>query len=124
MSDVSLQGPFFRDRAAIMSRMTEGIRKDVAEVGYNLVERNLNESIRVNTGGYTGRIHTKNMSDSNLITDGNAVMGPWLEGTGSRNRTTRFKGYFSFRRATQELDQKTEAIAEAAARPYLAELNG
>lgn len=123
MEDISLSGPFFRDRKSIIRRMEEQMRQDIAEKGQNLVLANLDSSIRVNQGVYTGKIHTDRQADSNLVTDGGVVYGPWLEGTGSRNRTTRFKGYASFRRATQELDRSAVEVAEKAAQPYIAELN-
>lgn len=34
------------------------------------------------------------------------------EGVGSRNKTTRFKGYFVFRRISQRLDRQAKHIAE------------
>lgn len=51
----------------------------------------------------------------------NVIYGPWLEGTSSRNQTTRFKGYAMFRRTKQQLDKEKDrimgrAIARAARR--------
>ena len=43
---------------------------------------------------------------------GGAVYGPWLEGVGSRNATTRFKGYWAFRKATSALDHAIEEIGD------------
>jgi hypothetical protein len=40
------------------------------------------------------------------------VYGPWLEGVGSRNNTTRFKGYHAFRNAAQALQQRFEGMGE------------
>lgn len=47
------------------------------------------------------------------------VYGWWLEGVGSRNRTTRFKGYFTYRRITQELRAKAQTIADGVIRRYM-----
>lgn len=41
------------------------------------------------------------------VTDSGIVYGPWLEGVGSRNYpVTRFKGYHTFRKVTQEIERK------------------
>lgn len=37
------------------------------------------------------------------VHDDRVVYGPWLEGVGSRNATTRFKGYETFRRVAQRV---------------------
>lgn len=50
--------------------------------------------------------------------DAGIVYGPWLEGTGSRNRTTKFKGYKSMREATQQLGQKIPNVLA----PYVEQL--
>lgn len=39
------------------------------------------------------------------VTDSGIIYGHWLEGTGSRNRTTRFKGYFMWRKALQFMNR-------------------
>lgn len=61
--------------------------------------------------------------DETVVTTENATYGPWLEGTGSRNATTRFKGYHSFRMAAQTLNGMAEDIASTAYEPYVAEMN-
>lgn len=45
---------------------------------------------------------------SALITDGGVIYGPWLEGTSSRNETTRFKGYASFRKTVEWLSTQSK----------------
>lgn len=52
---------------------------------------------------YASTIHAIRSNLNVTILDNNAVYGPWLEGTGSRNDTTRFKGYASFRKTEQWL---------------------
>lgn len=53
-------------------------------------------------------------SAETVVTTDLATYGPWLEGTGSRNETTRFKGYHGFRRAGQELDRIAGRTADEA----------
>lgn len=50
--------------------------------------------------------------------DQGIIYGPWLEGTGSRNRTTQFKGYRSVRETTQELQRKVPTVVQ----PYVEQL--
>jgi hypothetical protein len=57
------------------------------------------------------------------VTTDNATYGPWLEGTGSRNETTRFKGYHGFRQAGQELDRQAKEIADRAMEPHVEAMN-
>lgn len=123
--EVSTSGPFFdgrRDR--IIKNFQENAEQAVAQQGENLVHQRLQGSIRVNRGVYESHIHTERQQDDLMVTDGGMVYGPWLEGTGSRNRTTRFKGYASFRLATQELDRQAAVIADKELQTAVAELNG
>ena len=75
-------------------------------------------------GLYVSDIHTDRASvDLNLVHDTPVVYGPWLEGVGSQNATTRFKGYHTFRKIAQQLDVEAGGIANAEIQPYIAEMN-
>jgi len=52
------------------------------------------------------------------------VYGPWLEGVGSRNATTRFKGYFSMRKAANSVAAKAKAIAQPVIDTFTRKANG
>jgi hypothetical protein len=54
-----------------------------------------------------------------VVTTDLASYGPWLEGLGSRNETTSFKGYFSFRQATQQVNADSHEIILNAIEPYV-----
>lgn len=58
-----------------------------------------------------------------VVTSSDAMYGPWLEGTGSRNETTRFKGYHGFRRAAAEIEPSVERIADTVLQPFVARCN-
>jgi hypothetical protein len=62
-------------------------------------------------------------TDVEMVTNRLAVYGPWLEGTGSRNETTRFKGYHGMRLASELLEATADADAQAALVPYVEEMN-
>src|SRR5690242_17676851 len=52
------------------------------------------------------------------------VWWPWLEGTSSRNRTTRFKGYHTFRDTARGLDDEAGRVAEEKLAEYLPRMGG
>jgi hypothetical protein len=68
---------------------------------------------------YTMPIVVADPAVETIVTTENAMYGPWLDGSGSRNQTTRFKGYHGYRIAAQELDTEAEAIADAALQPFI-----
>ena len=59
-----------------------------------------------------------------VINDGKILYGPWLEGTSSRNRTTRFKGYAMFRRTLQWLEGQRGRVADKMLRRIVRRLGG
>lgn len=138
---VKLSGPLFDGRAqSAAARGCEAARAKVAEMGEILAGSALMANIRrEGTGRAVRSVTTTDDSrlyqtgrysmpvvvgaDETVVTTDLATYGPWLEGTGSRNETTRFKGYHSFRLACQELDGIAEGLADAAFQPYVREMN-
>ena len=142
--DVDLSGPLLdgtAERAA--ARAMVAIRHVVAEEGKMLAARRLNASIRHHGTGKavssitktdwsvvyetdgSGKTYTMPimaLPGETIVTSDLATYGPWLEGTGSRNETTRFKGYHSFRLASRELEGVATDLANAALRPFLEEM--
>jgi hypothetical protein len=58
------------------------------------------------TGHYASRVRSTPRTGLRVrITDGGVEYGPWLEGTSSRNQSTRFKGYHVFRKTVQWLQR-------------------
>jgi hypothetical protein len=118
MGDVS--GPLFNGEAErLTTAMVADIERQVADMGEALVQANLASSLRNPTGFYQSRVQATAAGGDWEITDNGVVYGPWLEGVGSRNRTTRFKGYASFRRAARELSVRAGAIANRVAVQYV-----
>jgi hypothetical protein len=113
---VTVTGPLFTGAA---DRLTEqacaDLARDLAETGDRLVHANLTGSLRHPTGFYQSHVQATGGGRDWQINDSGVIYGPWLEGVGSRNRTTRFKGYASFRRAGQELQHRAPSLADAAA---------
>ena len=115
MSTVVVRGPLSehgRPERAVASYLTE-VLKAAGERGVELVKANLHGVLRHPTGHYESQVQCHQVDSLNeQVDDGGIIYGPWLEGTGSRNRTTRFKGYATFRRTGQQLDSEVGRIAE------------
>lgn len=126
--DVTFSGPFFDGRVPeLMSMMVHDMEDEIASRGSDLVKDAINSVIRRPTEpDYGGRrIKTERRGDGAVIYDSNAVYGPWLEGTGTRNSpVTRFPGYGTFRRSVQFIQMNVEAWAEPIVERYVEEMNG
>jgi hypothetical protein len=143
MDNVTLSGPLFDGTAARAARDgTTAARKALARHGQLLAQTRLFSHIREHTTGkaistvtttdhsvvyQTGKYSMPVLVDDELtdivITTSLATYGPWLEGTGSRNVTTRFKGYHSFRQAGDDLELAAEAVADRALQPYIGRMS-
>lgn len=117
-----VEGPLFHSEAQVDGMLHE-IEQDIAQRGYELVMANLASSLRHPTGYYESRIRVSREAYGTSVNDSSVVYGPWLEGVGSRNRTTKFKGYFSFRRATQQLDREATTIAMPVVEQFVRAVN-
>lgn len=118
MSEV--KGPFFNGTAdTLVTQMCGAIEKEIAEVGVGVVGGILHQVLRNPTGRYESAITSQPEGGDMKVTDTGVVYGSWLEGTGRRNRETRFKGYAAFRRAAQVLQDRAEAIAQPIVDDYV-----
>ena len=118
--EVNVSGPLHDGRAAEAARaFVHDAEDQIANDGVDMIHEALHGVIRHPTGYYESRVQTDNMGSDPVITDGGVIYGPWLEGVGSRNQTTRFKGYFTFRRVAQQLQDKAGEIAERVLPDYL-----
>jgi hypothetical protein len=123
--DFEMSGPLFDGRAGkALDEYVLAAEQHLAEQGEAMVERHFKARVRNPTGYYQSHIRNRAVADGHLITDSRVIYGPWLEGTSQRNRETRFKGYASFRRTTQQLDRSAAVLAESIIDPYLARMGG
>lgn len=143
---VEYKGNFFKLPQATLRRAIEGAVQQLMEYG----EQKLDERLRPRPAGvylavtpagqpwggpgtsrpgrgsvgeYAKNIHGKRTGLNAKIDDGNIVYGPWLEGTSSRNQTTRFKGYHSFRTVYQMIEKHKDKVVKAYVQKAVAELN-
>jgi hypothetical protein len=118
--DTDTRGPIFDGRAqAAVAAYCLDAEREVGEEGVNMVRRELDHVLRHPTGHYESQIQTERAHGGTIVTDGDVIYGPWLEGVGSRNQSTRFKGYFTFRKVSQEVEQKAGSVAERVLHKYL-----
>lgn len=124
MDEVIVRGPLFNGRVLAETEvMTSDIERTIADDAVNKVHNYLGQVLQHPTGYYESQIQTDRASDGVRVTDGGVIYGPWLEGTGSRNETTRFKGYHTFREVAQEIDREAGAVAREVALKHEAAMN-
>ena len=115
---VKLKGPLFQQAGRKLPRRAlEDVIQEVIEDG----NERLAEILRprpagvflsvaqagraASKGNYRRHLQTSRRGLTGILSDGGVVYGPWLEGTSSRNNSTRFKGYRSFRLTQQWLEK-------------------
>jgi hypothetical protein len=104
---VTVSGPVYGDPGlrGEIGALVEDIQYRVAAAALERVQYNLDRSIQHPTPYYETQIMMQRIDPDTVVHDRGIVYGPWLEGTSSRNHTTRFKGYASFRRAVDDVRQ-------------------
>lgn len=111
-SSIKVTGPLFQ--AASKALVEAGTRKtedEAAEYALNELQDRMQATFRNPTGAFEAKVRTGRRSTNAIVTDGGVVYGPWLEGTSSRNKTSRFKGYANFRKASQTVQAKIPRVA-------------
>lgn len=116
-------GPFFSTMGPLVAHMLDEMKFAVASQALADVQHNLDRSIRHPTPYYETQIMVQQRVDDWVVHDRGVVYGAWLEGVSSRNRTTRFKGYASFRRAVQSAGQKAPQIVSVIAQQFVDGVN-
>lgn len=120
---VTYSGPLWdgaADRAVQDS--LNSIEQEVAQQGVNDVKQHLDSVLKNPTGNYERHIVTDRQRNDWAVTDSRVVYGPWLE-TGRSNRVTRFKGYATFRKVSQQLDAKAADVGDRVVKRYLGKMN-
>lgn len=122
---VTAQGPLFDGRAQLeVSHFLDDSIDLVAARAEENVDVNLATSLRHPTGHYQSNINTRREGLTQVVNDSGVIYGAWLEGVGSRNSpVTRFKGYFSFRRAEQATDARVPEIVRPGLDRLMREVN-
>lgn len=90
----------------------ESLSDDLGQLVYDEVKKRLGTVLVNPTGYYESRVQVDNSRGTSVVSDGGVIYGPWLEGTSSRNGRSRFKGYATFRKATQAVEREALAAGE------------
>lgn len=110
----SQNGPLFDSRSTrALEDFADELEAEGAEFALDHIRGTFHSSFKEPTGYYESNVRIRNTSTGHEVWDGGQagpVYGPWLEGVGSRNNTTRFKGYHAFRKAAQALDRHIEEM--------------
>jgi len=125
MTTVNVSGPIFNHLADHeAAQLTADVNQQVSQQAYANWMGFLDSSIRHPTPYYETQvnIHEENPTHR-VVNDRGIIYGPWLEGVGSRNKSTRFKGYFSLRRAVSATTARIPALIERVARPFVERMN-
>lgn len=110
--NVIMTGPMLtRMGLDVLDDISREIQVEIGRAAFVEVHSNLNARIRHPTPYYETQIVQQRLGSDEVVHDRGIVYGPWLEGTSRRNSTTRFKGYFSFRRARQTVQLRASDIA-------------
>lgn len=129
-----LSGGFFRgDAGSEVEAMLRATVDEVMETGVNRLDEvlrprpkgvylSVSEAGRgkASTGHYRRSLHAERRGFGGVIDDSGVVYGPWLEGTSSRNQTTRFKGYRSFQKTGSWLQGQVVGILSGQVRRLIA----
>lgn len=96
----------------VVDRAIDDIEKAEAKRAWQLITEYLERVLRHPTGFYESNVTYHKYADGWTVDDNGVVYGPWLEGVGSRNHNSRFKGYSHFRRAQQRMARESFQIAD------------
>lgn len=119
-------GPLFDGKAEeLLKRAKTAIEFHIAERARDMARAYQLGAFRVQTtGAEPASLHVEQASYGHIVTDNHAIVyGPWLEGTGSRNETTRFKGYHAMRETTSAVDALAEGMANEIIGPFVDAMN-
>lgn len=120
-----VDGPVFRpaEVRAWSTAVTRQVETAVAEYALWRVKAYNAHDFKHPTGRY--RSHLRVVRRGAIeVNDSGSVYGPWLEGTGSRNARSRFKGYWHWRRTAQDVERQASRIGNAVVAQAVRRLGG
>lgn len=101
------------------------IVREVTELGMQRLTSAFPTGVPVVTGNLRRNIHPTIAGPMAQIDSGGVVYAAWIEGTSSRNESTRFKGWGTYRKATQYLqDEVVPEVLTKNAKKLATELGG
>lgn len=102
---ISTHGALFTEGEPkrVVDKFLRDTREEVGQRGLALLKDRMGATFKHPTGHYEAQVTLDRREDDVLITDHFVIYGSWLEGTSTRNKTTRFKGYQNFRKVRLQL---------------------
>ena len=135
---ISKSGPLFDNADKIIEGFFQNVIQATVEKGEEILDKRLRPRPagvylsftqagrgKASTGHYRRSVHSEIQDSRAVIDDSRVIYGNWLEGTGSRNSSTRFKGYASFRKTTDDLNRtEVKKILKRLGAKVARDLNG
>lgn len=112
-AELTTSGAIFTDGDQIVRQELASMLLTTATEAQSRVRQRLDVVLRNPTGFYRSRVTSEVTPTLGRVHDSNVIYGPWLEGVGSRNARTRFKGYSTFRKIAQRIEQDAPFIVAA-----------
>lgn len=113
MVEVIKKGPIFDRRLDKgFDKATKSAEVEIAEQGVLFVRNIIRAKAKTRTGRYDRAVRSTRVSGGMKIHDNNIVYGPWLEGVGSRNSRTSFRGYRQFRDSRKQIQRIAKPVVQ------------
>jgi hypothetical protein len=110
---IEYKGPLFDGRGKlILERFERDAEQEIAQDVNRRVHSMFARFFKHQTGRYASTVQERRRGDGITVGDSGLVYGPWLEGVSSKNATTRFKGYHSFKKTFELEEHKAVRTAE------------
>lgn len=123
--EITTTGPIFDGTIGdVLSDLQDEWRDSVALAVTSELHSIMDSSFVNPTPYYEVQVINELQVPDRVVHDRGIIYGPWLEGIGSRNARSRFKGYSMWRRTVQEVEGRTVAIGEEVAARYQSRLDG
>lgn len=128
---ITFSGALFTGVAeAELATAEAAVQREIAEYAEYQWQMNMTESFQnpSDPPRYQSHVNILQRGGDLVVNDGwpgsGLQYGPWLEGLGSRNATSSFKGYRSMGRAAASVNQQVNAIAKPIIDKFIAAANG
>jgi hypothetical protein len=116
---VTMRGPLFSGATeASLTTACHIVQAEVAAQASADVHMWMNHFFQHPTPYYETQVVVQDRADTTVVTDQGVIYGPWLAGFGTRNKTSRFKGYAHWRLAVQDAKTRTPGIVAAVFRTH------
>lgn len=122
---VTMKGTLFNasHSKAAAKRAVIRANEALAQATYDRIMQRLSRVLKNPTGYYESRIQIDRKQVYRGVSDGGVVYGGWLEGVARTNKSTRFKGYHTFREVRQEINRDKDKIVAPVVTQLVKELS-